>query len=365
MKSLRKLARRSQGGNSRRNLRQVFSLTRGTIEGTAFASQSPDTSAAAVRARLAFLPVHKMSLLVPSLCSIRGKEIPHAGAPISDSLFQHFPHGSIQPLGGRPAQPVGRSIGVKAGTKQDFVRIDVADAGNHLLVHQKRLEPPAASVQETNELFLRHVQRIEAKPPGDEAVQPLSIQQVDPSEPPGIPVAHLWLRSIVQIQREMGMLGKPLAGCPEQEAPGHPELPDDVPSFLTARQRKHHAFASPFHRGNPGAAIPSYRGQAFPHDVRAAHPTVLDAGAYDPASELTGGDFRFRQFRHEDTGGRSPGGKTTRYKGRRAGSAGISYGSVDCLCFCRMRCTSRMVSSRLGIGAAPGRRADTSFTASS
>lgn len=327
--------------------------------------QSLDTSAAAVRARLAFLSVYKMPLLVLPFCSIRGKEIPHAGTPIPDSLFQHFPHRSVQSLGGRPAQPVGGSIRMKAGTKQDFVRIDVADAGNHLLVHQKRLEPPAASAQKTDELFLRHVQRIEAKPPGDEAVQPLLIQQINPSEPPGIPVVHLGLRASVQAQREMDVPGKPFARRLKEKSPGHSEFADDIPSFFTVRQGKHQAFTPPVHRRNPGAVIPSYRRQAFPHDVRAAHPTGFDDGAYDSTSELTGDDFRFRQFRHGDYGWQRRAGNTTCHMRPWAGSAGRSRGSVDSLCFCRMRCTSRMVSLRLGIGAAPGRRADTSFTASS
>ena len=112
---------------------------------------------------------------------------------------------------------------MQAGPVQDLIRIDVADPGDELLMHKQGLEAPAPARHHRPEVLPGHRQRIAPEPPRGKARQARPVEQVDPTEPSGVPVIQRWDRA-GQRKGEVGML--PVRGIEqgeEQEA-GHAEL---------------------------------------------------------------------------------------------------------------------------------------------
>ena len=50
-------------------------------------------------------------------------------------------HDRVELFRFRPREPTDREIGVKAGAEENFIRIDVPDPRDHLLVHQEGFDP--------------------------------------------------------------------------------------------------------------------------------------------------------------------------------------------------------------------------------
>lgn len=73
-------------------------------------------------------------------------------------------------MGGR-IEVAGRSLRMKSGMEQDLVGVDVADARDQLLIHQRRLESAAAVSQQVPELGFGDSQRVRPEMfVGDEVV---------------------------------------------------------------------------------------------------------------------------------------------------------------------------------------------------
>jgi hypothetical protein len=43
---------------------------------------------------------------------------------------------------------------VQTGPKENFIRVDIPDPGDNLLMHQERFEPPTSLLQEPLEILL-------------------------------------------------------------------------------------------------------------------------------------------------------------------------------------------------------------------
>jgi len=109
--------------------------------------QPSDESTASVGTGLSLFPIGEMKLLVSTFAPVGGEEIAYAGSPAGNGFFQNRLHRLIQLRPRRLTNPRCRSVRMKPDPKQNLVRIDIADPGDHLLVHQERLESAASFPQ--------------------------------------------------------------------------------------------------------------------------------------------------------------------------------------------------------------------------
>src|SRR6266508_6584614 len=121
----------------------LFPLAGGAVERAALALQSPDRLAALGRTGLSGFIVDAVLFPVVPLGPVRRQKIPDAGAAGLDRFREDLLHAVIQPFDRGKLQPARRPIGMEPGAVQDFIRIDVTDPGERLLVHEQRLQPPS------------------------------------------------------------------------------------------------------------------------------------------------------------------------------------------------------------------------------
>jgi len=210
----------------------LLSLTGRAVKGAALARKPANPRAASGRAGLPGLVIHQMPLLISPSAPVRRHEIPDAGATRTDGLGQHRPHRLVEPPDGPITQPAGSPIRMQASAIQNFVRVDVADPGNHLLMHQQGLHTASAILDHLPEALPGDGERIASKPPGGKPFEEGTVQELDPTKPPGIPVSQLGFRPSLKRQHQMRVLG--IAGVrePKQEQAGHPELRDEIPGLI-------------------------------------------------------------------------------------------------------------------------------------
>ncbi len=65
---------------------------------------------------------------------------------------------------------------MKAGPKENLIRVDVPDPGNHLLVHQEGFNPPTSLMQNPHKILLRCREGIHSKSAGEIPIQSGFIQ---------------------------------------------------------------------------------------------------------------------------------------------------------------------------------------------
>ena len=92
--------------------------------------------AAIVRAGGPFFAVDEVATLEFPLASIRCEEISNARAATRNGFLKHFFGHLEEVLDFGNGEATGFGIGVKPGAEQDFVRINVSDPCDHLLVHE-------------------------------------------------------------------------------------------------------------------------------------------------------------------------------------------------------------------------------------
>src|SRR5688572_720109 len=94
-------------------------------------------SAAAIRTELTFFAIDKMAPLVSTFCAIRCIEVLDARSPQGNCLVQHHLHRVVERAYCRPAQPTHITVRMESGVKENFVRVNVPNPCNHLLMHQQ------------------------------------------------------------------------------------------------------------------------------------------------------------------------------------------------------------------------------------
>ena len=109
--------------------------------------------------------------------------------------------------------------------EEDLVGVDVADAGEHLLVHERRLDPAARPAKPRGELVaadLQGIGAVRAREGGGGLVR--AGEPVDLAQPPrvAIPDHRLGFR---QPERQADVFGS--IGIDEPKASSHPRLDDD------------------------------------------------------------------------------------------------------------------------------------------
>lgn len=85
-------------------------------------------------------------------------------------------------------QPTDLSMWVQTGSKENLIRVDIADPGDDLLMHQERFEPATSRLQQFHKVLLRRGERIQSKSAGEISIKSRPIQQRESPKPTGIPV---------------------------------------------------------------------------------------------------------------------------------------------------------------------------------
>ena len=94
-----------------------------------------------------------MALFVSPFCSIRGKEIPHARTAAGNRAVKHLSNYKEKPFDPGGRKTISRDIGVQSRAKEDFIRIDVPNPGNSLLVHEQWFQPGPPTLEEPIKIF--------------------------------------------------------------------------------------------------------------------------------------------------------------------------------------------------------------------
>ncbi len=230
--------------------------------------------------------------------SIRGEEVPHAGPPAGYRLVKDLSCHLIQLLDRlRPKNRCDR-IGMYSDAKQNFVGVDIPDAGDGLLVHQQGLEPTPTASDNLVKSFCRDRQRIMPKTPVEIPFQPGLIEQRHATEAARIPVTQLLFPAAEKGQPHMNMLRVSGLSRWEQKQAGHAELGDDVAHLLVLGKSQRDALTIASHCLQPCAGVPAAGSISFAHDVGAADPQIRQRGAQQTIANLPRDDFGFRKFRH-------------------------------------------------------------------
>lgn len=155
---------------------------------TPFPLKTSNDPAAVIWAVLPFFPIDQMPPLVLSLRSIGGKKIPDARSTTGNRLLENLPHNPIEPFHFSLGKPSDLHVRVKACPEEYFIGVDVSDAGNDLLMHQKRLQPTASFSQNSSKIRLRHEKRINPESASEISLKPRLVQQRKTTEATRVPV---------------------------------------------------------------------------------------------------------------------------------------------------------------------------------
>src|SRR5262245_32237203 len=100
---------------------------------------------AAAPAGLALPPVDAMVVLVAALVAVRAHEVADGRAPRPGPVLEHTPHRRREGVALGPRDSGGAARRTDPRQEQRLVRVDVADAGDHRLVEEDRLDGRAPS----------------------------------------------------------------------------------------------------------------------------------------------------------------------------------------------------------------------------
>lgn len=245
--------------------------------------------------------IDQMPPLVLSFCSIRGKEISNARSTASNRLLENLSHNPIEPFHFSHGKPSDSHVGVKAGPEEYLIGVDVSDAGNDLLMHQKRLQPTASFSQNSHKIRLRHEKGINPESAREISFKPRLVQQRKTTEATRVPVPQFPFTGTVEQQPDMHMLWMFRPRGLEQKEAGHPELRHYIAAGLFIHKFKGNALAESFDRLQTSALVPRQGGVAFSHDVRTTDPYFSQPGPEKTRPDLSGNNFCFWKFRHKRT----------------------------------------------------------------
>jgi hypothetical protein len=116
--------------------------------------KTSDHPATVIGTRLVGFSIYQMPPLVLPLCSIRGEEIPDARPATSDRFMEDLTHGVVEAFNPAHRKSADLNMRVQTGPKENFIRVDIPDPGDNLLMHQERFEPPTSLLQEPLEILL-------------------------------------------------------------------------------------------------------------------------------------------------------------------------------------------------------------------
>lgn len=91
--------------------------------------------------------------------------------------MEHLTHNLVKLFNPGHRQSADLNMRVQTGAKENFIRIDIPDPGDDLLMHQERFEPATSCLQQSHKTLLRRGERIQPKSAGAVAIKSCSIQQ--------------------------------------------------------------------------------------------------------------------------------------------------------------------------------------------
>ncbi len=136
-------------------------LAGGTDKRATFTLEATNHSAAAVGAGLTFFAIDEMAALILAFCAVRCKEILDARSTAGNRLSQHCLHSVIESDNHRLAQLTCHAVRMESRAKEHFVRVNISDSCDHLLMHQQRLQPSTSGFHQTDKLIARHREGID------------------------------------------------------------------------------------------------------------------------------------------------------------------------------------------------------------
>ena len=163
---------------------------------------------ASIRAGQSFLPIDEMSLLKLPFGSVRREEISNARTSTGNRLLQHVPCHLVEPLNLGDGKSARLGVRMQAGSKENFIGVDISNSGDRLLMHQQWLQPTMACFDQSVEVFPRDRQWIAAKAPGEIAVEAWSIQKRQTAKSAGVPVPQRGFPPAYKRHLDMNMLGE-------------------------------------------------------------------------------------------------------------------------------------------------------------
>ena len=119
---------------------------------------------AAPETRLSSTAINLMQQLKLSRASLGIHIIGDGGAAPLNGELQNFPYSLIKSEGALPGQPGGPNSRMNACVKESFIRIDVADPAQKMLVQQKTLQHGAPGAKELKKVCKRNLQRVRSQP---------------------------------------------------------------------------------------------------------------------------------------------------------------------------------------------------------
>lgn len=76
-----------------------------------------------------------MSMLKLPFSSVRRKEIPYARTSAGNGFVQHHPCHLIEALNLGDWKTAGLNVRMQAGSKKNFIGVDISNSGDRLLMH--------------------------------------------------------------------------------------------------------------------------------------------------------------------------------------------------------------------------------------
>src|SRR5438034_6974804 len=118
-----------------------------------------------------------MAAFVSAFCAIRCIEILDAGSATGNRLSKHRLHGAMERDNRSSAQPIHLTVRMEPGTKENFVRVNIPNPCDHLLMHQQGLQASTPGLHVTDELIARHREGIDPEAASTITVESLPIEQ--------------------------------------------------------------------------------------------------------------------------------------------------------------------------------------------
>src|SRR5436190_8944058 len=218
-------------------------------------------------------------------------------AAVLHRFLERLHHRPVQPAHFLRGERVAHAVPAQTGAPQDLVAVDVADAGDELLVHEQRLELRLTLGEHAPEVLPRHrgLERIDAEV-GQLADLLLHVVELgDEHLTEGSRVDETELSTLSERDHHVRVLAHGLA-CRllAQQLPGHPEVDDE---HVVAVEPAQQVLAAPFDADDLLADESVRELLAVVVTADGAHAVglhVLDLLPHDLAFEIAADDFHFR-----------------------------------------------------------------------
>jgi hypothetical protein len=168
---------------------------------------------------------------------------------------------------------------MEPGAKENFVRVNIPNPCDHLLMHQQRLQPSMPGLHETDKLIARYREGIDPEAASTVTVKSCPIEQGKPSETARVPIAQFRFSPPRERHADVHVLRVfRLRRAKEKEA-CHAKLRDGISEFAPFPKPHRDALAVSLYTFQHRAVIPRERGQPFPNNIRSSHPALVELRA--------------------------------------------------------------------------------------